>query len=206
MPTFKCSSCGQLYTVPAQMEGQLVNCRKCKQPVQIPFQNNQAHHPSPPKTSEESNGRLCFWLGLLFSLIGLIIAAIIGKTKGVKNALIGMAIGTGLCIASIVIWPIIVVNSIGNKASETRINTTRATKAAIGTAIQAYEVRMNRYPENLDELTVSTESMPAILDKSRLIDSWGVPFRYKKTGKYSFEICSAGPDGEFDTGDDIIDR
>jgi general secretion pathway protein G len=97
---------------------------------------------------------------------------------------------------------VVVVNFAG-QGEETRRNTTRASIAAIGTAIQAYEVRMGRYPETLDELTVSTESMAALLDKARLTDSWATPFQYKKTGRFDFEIRSAGPDAQMNTEDDI---
>ena len=97
---------------------------------------------------------------------------------------------------------VVVVNFAG-QGEETRRNTTRASIAAIGTAIQAYEVRMGRYPENLDDLTATTESMAALLDKSRLNDSWGTAFQYKKTGKFEYEIRSAGPDEQMNTEDDI---
>jgi len=97
---------------------------------------------------------------------------------------------------------VVVVNFAGH-GEESRRNTTRASIAAIGTAIQAYEVRMGRYPESLDDLTVATDSMAALLDKSRLNDSWGTPFAYKKTGKFEYEIRSAGPDAQMNTEDDI---
>ncbi len=97
---------------------------------------------------------------------------------------------------------VVVVNFAG-QGEETRRNTTRASIGAIGTAIQTYEVRVGRYPESLDELTAASESMPALLDKKKLNDSWGTPFQYKKTGKYEFEIRSAGPDESMGTEDDI---
>ena len=100
---------------------------------------------------------------------------------------------------------VVVVNFAG-QGEETRRNTTRASIAAIGTAIQAYEVRMGRYPENLDDLTVATESMAALLDKNRLTDSWGTVFQYKKTGKFEYEIRSAGPDAQMNTEDDITNK
>jgi general secretion pathway protein G len=97
---------------------------------------------------------------------------------------------------------VVVVNFAG-QGEESRRNTTRASIAAIGTAIQAYEVRMGRYPDDLSDLTVATDSMAALLDKDRLTDSWGTPFQYKKIGKFEYEIRSAGPDGEVGTEDDI---
>ena len=101
-----------------------------------------------------------------------------------------------------VLAAVVVVNFAG-QGEETRRNTTRSSIAAIGTAIQAYEVRVGRYPESLDDLTVATESMAALLDKTRLVDSWGKPFQYKKTGKFEYEIRSAGPDEQMGSEDDI---
>lgn len=204
MLTIKCPSCGQIYTGPATLAGQLVDCTKCKQPFQVPFENISGQHAALLNPPEENNGALCMWLGILFSLIGVLIAAVIGKAYGVKKALIGMAIGAAVIIVGLVGWSIIAVNVFGDKEyNETRRNTTRASIAAIGTAIQAYDVRLNRFPESLDELTVDNESMAALLDKTRLNDSWGNPFRYKRTGTGEFELRSPGPDGEFDTLDDI---
>ncbi len=100
---------------------------------------------------------------------------------------------------------VVVVNFAG-QGEESRRNATRASIAAISTAIQAYEVRMGRYPDGLDDLAVATENMPALLDKNRLNDSWGTPFQYKKTGKYEFEIRSAGPDAQMGTEDDLTNK
>lgn len=97
----------------------------------------------------------------------------------------------------------VVVVQFAGTGEETRRNTTRASIGAIKTAIQAYEVRVGRYPESLDDMTVSSESLPALLDKKNLNDSWGTPFQYKKTGKYEFEIRSAGADASMGTEDDL---
>lgn len=203
MSTIKCPSCGQVYTAPDNLAGQHVDCTKCKQPFQVPFENNSGQHASLSKAPEENNGALCIWLGILFSLIGVLIAAIIGKAYGVKKALIGMIIGAAIFIVGLVGWSIIAVNFLDDGADEVRRNTTRASLAAIGTAVMAYDVRMNQYPETLDDLTVTTEAMPALLDKNRLADSWGNQFRYKLIGKHDYELRSAGPDGQYDTIDDI---
>lgn len=46
------------------------------------------------RAEDGDNGSLCFWLGFGFWLIGLIVAAIIGKGSGVKKALWGMIVST----------------------------------------------------------------------------------------------------------------
>ncbi len=100
---------------------------------------------------------------------------------------------------------VVVVNFAG-QGEESRRNATRASIAAIGTAIQAYEVRMGRYPDSLDDLSAGTESMPALVDKAKLNDSWGNPFAFKKTSKYEYEIRSAGPDGQLGSPDDLTNK
>ena len=48
---------------------------------------------------ENSHGCLCFFLGFFFGLIGLVIAAIISKARGVVNALYGMFARVGCAVA-----------------------------------------------------------------------------------------------------------
>lgn len=97
----------------------------------------------------------------------------------------------------------VVVTNFKGQSVEARINATRASIAAIKTAVDGFEVRMGLIPDTLDELTVGTEDRPAALQKGSLNDSWGNPFLYKKVGKYEFEIRSAGPDKQAGTPDDI---
>ena len=108
-----------------------------------------------------------------------------------------------LVVAILGTLAIIVVGNFSGQAEKTRINATRTSISSIATAIQAYEVHTGRFPDSLDELTVETESMAALLEKDRLHDSWGGEFQYKKVSKFKFEIRSAGPDGEMNTEDDI---
>ncbi len=108
-----------------------------------------------------------------------------------------------LVVAILGILAAVVVVNFTGAGDEARRNTTRASIAAIGTAIQAYEVRMGRFPESLDDLTVATDSTPALLDKTKLVDSWGTPFQYKKVGKFEYEVRSAGPDAQLNTEDDL---
>ena len=46
---------------------------------------------------QEDNSSLCFWLGFLFEVLGLIIAAIIAGANGVRKAISG-------CLISAIIW------------------------------------------------------------------------------------------------------
>ena len=50
--------------------------------------------PMSKRGQEDGGGCLCFALGFLFSVIGILIAALIGKRSGVISALWGMIVGT----------------------------------------------------------------------------------------------------------------
>ena len=86
-------------------------------------------------------------------------------------------------------------------------NPTALTAGSIKTALDQYRVDHGHYPPlefNLDDLAVghngSRLERPYLTGLPR--DGWGHPFRYKlSSGKP--KVFSAGPDGTFDTTDDI---
>jgi hypothetical protein len=49
-------------------------------------------------SEKEENGALCFWLGFFLSLFGVLIAAIIGKGKGVIRAFQGMLLNAVIVV------------------------------------------------------------------------------------------------------------
>lgn len=108
-----------------------------------------------------------------------------------------------LVIAILATLATVVVVNVAGVGADAKINATRTSIGAIGSAIQTYEIKMGRFPNSLDDLTVETESSAALLKKDNLNDTWGTPFQYKKLTKYSYEIRSAGPDAQFNTEDDI---
>ena len=100
----------------------------------------------------------------------------------------------------------VVVPNLAGHSEKAKIETTRSSIKGIMTAIGTYEVSMGHFPESLDDLTRGSDSMPAPLKKEGLADSWGNPFDYKKTGKFTYKITSPGPDGQLGTEDDIWDE
>ena len=108
-----------------------------------------------------------------------------------------------LVVAILATLAAVVVTNFAGFGSESKVAATRTSIGSIGTAIQAYEIRNSKYPDSLDDLTVATDSHPALLKKESLNDSWGNPFQYKKTSKFEFEIRSAGEDGQMNTEDDL---
>ena len=110
-----------------------------------------------------------------------------------------------LVIAILGVLAGIVAANLTGKGDDARRETTRASIAAIKTAVGMYEVANSTLPESMDQLTTPDGERPPILDKNRLNDGWGHPFQYKKTGKYTYEIRSAGVDGNMGTDDDLLD-
>ena len=82
---------------------------------------------------------------------------------------------------------------------------TRATIATLRSAIVVYELKLGIPPATLEELVrvgdadwpgpfLDTDSVPR--------DAWGREFTYEIKNKRP-RVTSAGPDGEFDTADDL---
>ncbi len=84
---------------------------------------------------------------------------------------------------------------------EAGVSATRQSIAAIKTACDMYEIRTGKYPDSIDALTQPVGDRPAALEKKPQ-DAWGKDFQLRKTEK-GVEIRSAGPDGNFNTQDDI---
>ena len=109
-----------------------------------------------------------------------------------------------LVVAILGVLATVAIMNTQGMTTEARIRTTQSSIKAIETAISTYEIRNGKYPDSLDQLTVVEQGsvVAAPLKKAHLVDSFGNPFGYKRTGN-SFEIRSAGPDGQMNTADDI---
>lgn len=110
-----------------------------------------------------------------------------------------------LVIAIIGILAGIVVPNIAGKPEEAKVAAARSSIGGIITAVNAYEVAAAKFPDSLDDLTVETDTRAALLKKDKLIDAWGTPYQYSKKSRFTFEVRSAGPDGQMNTEDDIFD-
>ncbi|MBR0057353.1 MAG: type II secretion system protein GspG [Kiritimatiellae bacterium] len=110
-----------------------------------------------------------------------------------------------LVIAILGILATIVVPNIAGKPEEAKIAAARSSIGGIITAVQAYEVAVGKLPDSLDDLTVETDTRAALLSKSKLFDPWGSEYKFSKKTKFTFEVRSAGPDGQMGSEDDIYD-
>lgn len=110
-----------------------------------------------------------------------------------------------LVIAILGILATIVVPNIAGKPEEAKITAARSSITGIISAISTYEISASKFPDSLDDLTIETETRAALLSKSKLIDPWGNEYKYTKKTRFTFEVRSAGPDGQMNSEDDIYD-
>lgn len=125
-----CPCCHTELSMPSEFSGGKLICPRCKKSFMcdengvsympastqsrgLVMQKTNNHHAalkrkkisaayeSTNESEEGSNGILCFWLGFMFWLLGLVIAAVVGKGNGVKKAIWGMFVSTAIYI---VVW------------------------------------------------------------------------------------------------------
>jgi general secretion pathway protein G len=114
-----------------------------------------------------------------------------------------------LVVAILGILATVVVVNVAGKADASRKTATRTSIAGIQSAIQLYEMNTAKYPQSLQNLLTSggepNWSGPYLQGGSAaLADSWGNVFAYSYKGSGLFEVRSAGPDGQMNTGDDLL--
>ncbi|MBR0503995.1 MAG: type II secretion system protein GspG [Kiritimatiellae bacterium] len=116
-----------------------------------------------------------------------------------ENGAVNLAVG--LLYALLVLAAVAIPNYM-RYLDDPRVSTTRELIKNVETATQMYSMKHGIYPDSLDTLTQETEDEEALLEGS-YVDPWGTELRYERRGKRRPRITSAGPDGEFDTSDDI---
>ena len=79
----------------------------------------------------------------------------------------------------------------------------RTQMANFATAVDNYKLNNKKLPSSLDELTETDGRNPYPYIQSIPDDPWGNPYDYRQLDRKSFEIKSAGEDGQMDTEDDI---
>ena len=100
----------------------------------------------------------------------------------------------------------VVVVKFGGKGQDARIKATRASIAALGTAVDLYEVDTGRYPASLGSLLRGSGEPNwngPYVKGGTPTDAWGVEFSYTKKGDNDYVIRSAGPDTQMGSADDV---
>ncbi len=114
-----------------------------------------------------------------------------------------------LVVAILGILATVVVVNVAGKPDQARKTATRTSIAGIQSAVQLYEMNTAKYPQTLQNLLTSSGeanwSGPYLQGgAAALADSWGNAFSYSYKGNGVFEVRSGGPDGQLNTGDDLL--
>ena len=185
----------------------------------------------PAQSPKMANSQLMAILSLILGIVGLVVSfipyfnfvfvlltipsivlGIIALVKAIKNhtAGKGCAIAGLACSLATPLFFSFTYIAIQNcqdfltYRNESRILTTREIIKSIDTATSMYHLKHGgKYPDSLDALTQETEDDEALIQGDNVVDPWGTELRYERRGKRRPRITSAGPDGEFDTSDDI---
>jgi general secretion pathway protein G len=89
------------------------------------------------------------------------------------------------------------------KTEDAQVAATKANINTIKVAISQYEMDTGKLPKNLKDLVKEEKHY---LDRETVPqDEWGNDFKYYMKGDL-VKIRSAGPDGSFDTEDDIVNE
>jgi len=89
-----------------------------------------------------------------------------------------------------------------NYLNDARITTARSLIKNIEDTLKMYNMKHGgKYPDNLNVLTEGDDENPPLLEGG-IADPWGNDIQYERKGKRVY-LTSAGPDGEFNTEDDL---
>jgi len=104
-----------------------------------------------------------------------------------------------------------VVPGLAGRSEQARTQAAKADiSGSLSTALDLYEMDMGTYPESLEylrERPTSSDSWHGPYIKKKANDPWGHLYIYKFPGEHnsaSYDLSSAGKDGQPDTSDDIV--
>src|SRR5882762_909341 len=108
----------------------------------------------------------------------------------------------------------IVVPKFGNRTEQARDSAAKTQISTFSTALDAFEVDTGSYPRGQDGLQ-QLVAQPADVTGWRgpylvsdiPLDPWGHAYVYEFPGRVNatgYDLRSAGPDGQFDTADDVV--
>lgn len=140
----------------------------------------------------------------IFSPVAVVLSAIGMRREPKGLAIAGLIIGAVGCVLLLLyglglVLALLGVGVAAGAASGVIAEAAQSLEAVAN--VQILDVRIQQYqaehggtlPETLDELSASVP----------LTDPWGNPLRYEPLDDGEYDLRSAGPDGRFDTADDI---
>ncbi|PIE24104.1 MAG: type II secretion system protein GspG [Planctomycetota bacterium] len=101
---------------------------------------------------------------------------------------------------------VFVAPNVLRNVDEAEVETTKNQVASFKETCKIFILKHRRIPENWEELYQSVDGKPALLDlEEDPTDAWGNVYELREHPEKTKQvlIVSAGPDGEFDTEDDI---
>jgi hypothetical protein len=140
-------------------------------------------------------------IGVIFGLVAIVIGAVKGENRvamlGVGGIAFTFVVGAALFFFRLVptYAPYAAMQS-GVAEQFIRIDAGQ---------IALYKHQHGRLPKTLDEIPKGQRIAFSPFDVwGRPIDTWGKPIAYTVNDDGTFELHSAGPDGQFGTADDIV--
>ncbi len=85
-----------------------------------------------------------------------------------------------------------------------RSDETRQLLSELAGGVGAYRALQGRVPPAQDFESLVDLLTPRYMDHVIRLDSWSRPFAYQALSEQTFDLRSAGPDGLFETADDIV--
>lgn len=163
--------------------------------------------PFPVDAQPQSNGLGV--AGFILSLLGLItcftlspiglVLSLFGLTKQPRGlAIAGTIIGV---VGSVLLGGVVSVIALFYGLIGGEAGRATATGFELGVANVLIEEHRNRTGNYPTEAEVSKQLDAFYLD---FTDGWGKAYRYETFDDGSYELRSAGPDGQFDTDDDVL--
>ncbi len=171
--------------------------------------NNAYQQPpaTPPSNGLGVAGFVCSLLGILttcglLSPIGLIFSLIALRKEPRGLAIAGTIIGAFGSIGFIIFFLIFGFMLMGLLAvAGAGVALTLPNIQTAGNMLEMHN-QIDQYHSTLGSLPESVDTITTLKPDLKL-DAWNNPIRYEITGTNSYELQSAGPDGKWNTADDI---
>ena len=179
--TFKCPFCRIEIDADDADAGEVGNCPNCGKSIRIPNKGNKVQYyykkrsrAASARSSEpepENNDTLCFWMGFLFSFFGVLIAAIVGKGRGVCRAFWGMLVSMFVVgIIVLLIW--LHIKAQVREAQEKRNEALARIEKQQQEEMAEFEREMNERRKDHAAREKITDTEMALYDVTRGVDLW----------------------------------
>lgn len=144
-------------------------------------------------------------LGCIFSILGIFTfglaspiglgLSMLGMAQRPRGAATFGAVVGAMGTAFLLLWGGTLVAGVSAANHAAKVHQTEQSLSAAVATIESYKIDHERLPEDIDG--------NKLLIRAEIKDAWGQSLRFDPTGGSDYLVRSAGPDAEFDTGDDL---